>query len=428
MSPTRGERAPCDESTLELIRATFERCGANVVRVHEVLEQEHQLSITYSTLKRWVRQAGLRGKPRRSGSYDFAPGQESQHDTSPHWVTVASKRVRGECASLVLGFSRRLFFQYYPRFTRFEAKAFLSEAFEFNHGTATRCTIDNTSVLVAHGSGPDAVMAPEIVAFGKAFNMNFVAHAVGHADRKAFVERNFHYIENNFLAGREFDSWDDLNAQALQWCRSTANRKLKRSLGMSPEAAYVLEKPHLQPLPAHRPPVYECLERIVDVIGYVTLDTNRYSVPERLLGQHVQVYKYPREVRVVHRRECVATHPRLVGQRDAKHTVPGHHTTPMRHAKRRTTPPEERQLTGHHRLLDRYVAGLKGRARGRGVRALRRLLEMKRTYPREPFLSAITQALRYGLYDLNRLEALILKYTAGDFFALNAEPEPDQDD
>jgi len=138
------------------------------------------------------------------------------------------------------------------------------------------------------------------------------------------------------------------------------------------------------------------------------------------------VYKYPRQVQVLYRRECVATHPRLIAQRDAKHTVPGHHTTPMRHLKRRGTPPEEHQLTGHHQSLDRYVAGLKRRAHGRGVRALRRLLELKRTYPSQPFLSAINQALRYGLYDLNRLEALILKYTAGDFFALGNEPDEDE--
>ena len=402
-----------------------------MVRVQEVLEHEHDLVITYSTLKRWVRQAGLRAPLRRAGSYDFAPGQESQHDTSPHRVRLAGKLVLAQCASLALVFSRRLFFQYYPRFTRFEAKVFLSEAFEFNHGTCTQCIIDNTSVLVAYGTGPDAVMAPEIDAFAKAYDQPLVAHTIGHADRKAIVERNFHYIENNFLAGRTFESWDDLNAQALLWCRNTANHKHKQSLGMSPEAAYVLEKPHLQPLPAHRPPVYECLERLVDVIGYVTLETNRYSAPERLVGQRVQVYKYPREVHILYRHECVATHPRLIGQRHGKHTVPEHHTTPMRHTNRRATPPEERELRGHHRVLDGYVAGLKKRVHGRGVRALRRLLEMKRTYPSEPFLSAINQAQRYGLYDLNRLEALILKYTAGEFFALDAEPdepnEPDED-
>jgi hypothetical protein len=60
---------------------------------------------------------------------------------------------------------------------------------------------------------------------------------------------------------------------------------------------------------------------------------------------------------------------------------------------------------------------------GRGVRALRRLLELKRTYPSGPFLAAIEQALRFGLFDLQRLETLILKQVAGDFFNLHGEKD-----
>jgi hypothetical protein len=70
------------------------------------------------------------------------------------------------------------------------------------------------------------------------------------------------YVERNFLAGRSFVDFDDLNRRALDWCREVANQKPKRVL--SPEAAYVLEKPHIQPLPRVLPPVYEVLERVVD--------------------------------------------------------------------------------------------------------------------------------------------------------------------
>ncbi len=74
---------------------------------------------------------------------------------------------------------------------------------------------------------------------------------------------------------------------------------------------------------------------------------------------------------------------------------------------------------GRAPLLDQYVAALKQRAPGRGVGKLRRLLELKRAYPAEPFLAAIEQALRYGLFDLARLERLILERVAGDFFDLD---------
>jgi hypothetical protein len=79
-------------------------------------------------------------------------------------------------------------------------------------------------------------------------------------------------------------------------------------------------------------------------------------------------------------------------------------------------------LNGRDPRLDRYVAALKKRAPGRGVAKLRKLLELKRTYPAEPFLGAVEQALEYGLFDLSRLERLILQRVAGDFFNFTEEP------
>jgi hypothetical protein len=401
------------------LRETFARVQGNAVRVQEILAQEHGRAVSYTTLKRWIRQLGLRAPPQRSGEYHFEPGEESQHDTSPHRVVIAGKTVSTQCASLVLAYSRRLFVQYYPRFTRFEAKHFLLEAARFNDGTTPTCIIDNTSVIVAAGAGDDAVMAPEMAAFARSLGFRFRAHAVGHSDRKGRIERPFFWIERNFLPGRSFTDWEDLNRQALAWCGAVANHKPKRRLGMSPEAAYVLEKPYLQGLPAALPPVYEVLERVVDLYGYVSVDTNRYSVPERWVGHPLTVYKYPAEIQIFHRGTRVATHPRLIDKRDGKHLIAQHHTVPQRAP--RGPALEEQLLRGDHPSLERYAAALKAHAHGRGLRQLRRLLEMKRTYPSAPFLAALEQALQFGLFDLGRLEVLVLKQVAGDFFDLGAD-------
>ena len=69
--------------------------------------------------------------------------------------------------------------------------------------------------------------------------------------------------------------------------------------------------------------------------------------------------------------------------------------------------------------------GLRQRGHAGNRRALRRLIEMKRTYPDGPFIAAIEQALRYGLFDLGRLEDLVLKQVAGDFFALGVGEDED---
>jgi hypothetical protein len=321
---------PCDTATLAKLEEAFRRARGNGVRVQELLASESELNVPYSTLTRWIREAQLRDPPKRSGEYHHGPGEEMQHDTSPHRVLLSGKTVSAQCAALTLAYSRRLFFQYYPRFTRFEAKHFLLEAVRFNDGSCPRCIIDNTSVVVVAGSGPDAVIAPEMAAFARALGFNFRAHHLGHSDRKGRIERPFLWIERNFLVGRIFVNFDDLNCQALAWCREVANAKPKRILGTSPEAAYVLEKPYLTAPSRVLPPVYEVLERIVDLYGYVSVDTNRYSVPERLVGKAVGVHKHPAEILIYHRGSEICRHRRLVGQRDARSTLPGHHPTPTR--------------------------------------------------------------------------------------------------
>ncbi len=152
------------------------------------------------------------------------------------------------------------------------------------------------------------------------------------------------------------------------------------------------------------------------------VDTNRYSVPERLIGKKVEVYKYPAAVKVLFRHREVAEHPRLVGKRDAQSTLKQHRRAKRRQAYQGPSI-EERQLRAESEVLDRYVSGLKRRSPGRGVSRLRRLLAMRRTYPHQAFVAAIETALHYGLYDLHRLEHLILERVAGDFFQINLDDE-----
>jgi hypothetical protein len=128
------------------------------------------------------------------------------------------------------------------------------------------------------------------------------------------------------------------------------------------------------------------------------------TTTKRLVGQAASVHKHPAEIVIYHRGSEIARHPRLIGQRDARHALPGHLPTSTRAD--RGPALEEQLLSGDHVSLERYAVALKQRAYGRGVRALRRLLELKRTYPAGPFLAAIDQALRFGLFDILVLQWL----------------------
>lgn len=406
-----------EHELIDLIKPLLISCKGNLVRVHEMLKEEHDMELSYSTLTHLVRKYQLRNpQSQRIGEYVFEPGVEMQHDTSPHWVEIDGKKTKAQCASLIFGFSRKLFIQYYPRFTRFEAKVFLHNALLFMDASCKRCIIDNTSVILAAGAGVNAVVAPEMLFFSRIFGFKFIAHAVNDPDRKGKIERPFSYAENNFLAGRTFRDWQDLNEQARAWCDNVANKKIKRVLGSSPDLVYQQERPYCLILPSILPPIYNHLKRSVNTEGYISVETHRYSVPERLLGKDVDVYQYIDRLDIFYQHRKVATHPRLTGLPYQRICNKEHHPTFKRHALKQAISETERLLTGHHATLDLYIQQLKSHVRGRGFHVFKQLLYFKQIYPMDAFMSAITTAQQYHLYDMKRLETIILRFISSDFF------------
>jgi hypothetical protein len=86
--------------------------------------------------------------------------------------------------------------------------------------------------------------------------------------------------------------------------------------------------------------------------------------------------------------------------------------------KRSDPRPEEKTLGQVVPEVAGYVAALKHRGRKYITLALRQLLRMAREYPRDAFLSAVAEAGRYGLYDLDRLERMILRRIATEYFKI----------
>lgn len=409
----RREKAePYRDEILEL----YTSCRGNLVRVHEEL-QAQGAEISYQALTAFCRRHGIGIKPKQpAGRYDFEPGQEMQHDTSPHKAEIGGKVRKIQTASAVLCYSRMVFFQCYPRFRRFECKLFLTEALRYFQGAPGEVMIDNTHVVVLQGTGQDMIPTAEMGAFAERYGMVFRAHAVGDANRKGRVERPFHTIENNFLAGRTFADWDELNAQARDWC-DAKNRTLKRHLKAAPIELYNAERVQLRPLPVWVPEPYLLHQRIIDVHGYVTIDTNRYSVPTDWIGRQVQARESGSEIVVTSARESV-THVRHSEPEDKWITLPEHR--PSRRRKKGSDPPRElARLLRRAPEMESYVKALRKR-RGRSLTfALRQLLRMLDDYPRQPLLDAIREAERYGLYDVGRVESMVLDRIEKDFFPLD---------
>ncbi len=410
----RAEKAePYRDQIVELLT----QCRGNLVRVHEELVAT-DVAISYPALTAFCRRHGIGHAPKPPvGHYDFAMGQEMQHDTSPHRAPMGGVEQRVQTASLVLCYSRLLFFQMYPVFTRFSCKVFLTDALEYMTGACATCMIDNTHVVVASGTGARMVPAPEMAAFAERFHFTFRAHEKGDANRSARIERPFHWIEHNFLAGRTFTDLADLNAHARAWC-DKVNATYKDHLHASPRELFAAEQPHLRPLPLFVPEVYALHPRLVDVEGYVNVHGHRYSVPYLLIGRQLEVRETKDRIDVYHGPRLVASHQKVLSRTFLRVTVPAHR--PPRGQRPSTQPlPEEHLLAQADPPVPAYAAALKHRSAGRGTLALRRLLVLYREYPRTAFLQAVTLAQQYGLFDLDRLERLTLRVIAKAYFRLS---------
>jgi len=401
------------------------RCKGNQVRVWEELTARN-IDISYSTLTAACRRRGIGIKEKiPAGEYSFAPGKEMQHDTSPHKVDVGEKKNRLlQCAALWLGYSRMVFAQCYPTYNRFYAKVFLTEALKEFGGACRRCTTDNTSVVVAKGTGADAVMAPEMAAFGKRFGFEFKAHAIGDKNRSAVVERGFHYIENNFYPGREFSSLKNLNHQLRAWCVK-ANGKFRVKQQAKPIELFRMEQQQMEPLPIHVPEVYALHHRCVDLCGYIHVNTNRYSVPPSLIGREVEVRESIDQIRVFHHRQLMATHDRHDEGCRIRSSLPEHRYAGRWMNQKNNPPPfpEEGVLRAGPSELGAMADAIKKRRGGRAVRPIRELHRLYLDYPEVPLCHALATALKYGVTDIARIEEMVLKNIAGEFFLLSKTQE-----
>ena len=240
----RREKAePYRQQILELLIT----CKGNLVRVHEELTASGA-ALSYPALTAFCRRHGIGQAPGPGGAppagrYHFEPGQELQHDTSPHEVQLGDRKRKVQTASAVLCYSRMLFFQIYPCFQRFDCKVFLTEALRYAGGAPQQVMIDNTHLVVLRGTGREMVPVPEMAAFAERFGFRFLAHERGDANRSGRVERPFSFIENNFLVGRTFSSWADLNQQARQWC-DRVNSTYKKHLRAIPRELFAVERRH----------------------------------------------------------------------------------------------------------------------------------------------------------------------------------------
>ena len=264
------------------------------------------------------------------------------------------------------------------------------------------------------------IPVPEMEAFGERFGFQFVAHAIGNANRSARVERPVLISsKTTFWRGAPSRSWEDLNQQARQWC-DKVNSTYKKHIRAVPRELFAVERLHLKPLPAWIPEVYRLHQRTVDVEGYVSLNINPLLGAGRLDraprgGARDQGQDRDRTRRAPHRHAPRASPtPSTSASR-----WPSTGRRAAEGIKRSDPHPEEKAIVAAAPETGRLCGGAEATKAARWSRLpCGNCCACVREYPREPFLAAVREAARYGLYDLDRLERMILRRVTREYFLL----------
>jgi hypothetical protein len=169
------------------------------------------------------------------------------------------------------------------------------------------------------------------------------------------------------------------------------------------------------------PEVYEIHRRTVDAYGYVHLHGMGYSAPAKALGTTVTVRESEKEIVLLQGHEELARHGKLGGSEGRRQsTLEGHE---RRGSRPKSVLPEEERLKALGPAMIDYLARLKIRRGHRYVWSLRKLYALLCQHKTEDLLRAVERAAEHGLYDVGRIEAIILGEMARQDYLLPMEPQ-----
>ena len=410
--PQRHPRSDKQNLDEQMLRRLYQECQGRMVRVHEKLVEEEGVTVTYSTLKRRLRELGISHPPKtRCQRVPDEPGAEMQHDTSPYQVELAGRRVRLIASLIYLRYSKRRYLKFYRAFDRFKMKCFFHEALLFWGCAGGQCIIDNTNLARLRGTGANAVIVPEMEAFAKQYGFEFRCHAVKHANRKAGEERSFWTVETNLLPGRTFQNLENLNRQAFEWSTTRLDHKPQDKAGLIPAMAFEHERAYLISLPAHLPAPYRIHGRGTDAYGFISFGANYYWVPGTRRDE-VKVLEYSDRLKIYQAGQCLAEYPLPPdGVKNGQFSPPGQPAPPHHaHNRRHPTEAEEKHLRGLAPAVNAYLdfaLPIKGIQRHEFIR---RLLALSRKLSLELLGKTLERARKYRITDRETLERIALLY------------------
>jgi transposase len=157
--------------------------------------------------------------------FETPPGHQAQVD----FAEVRLPWGKRFALMVVLGYSRLLWVQFYPRQTMLTLMRGLEDAFGYFGGVPAEFLFDQLKAVIIEDHRPEGgrvLENPEFLRFAAHWDFRIRACRPYRAQTKGKVERPIRYVRQSFLYGRTFTGDADLNAQALHWLATIANARI----------------------------------------------------------------------------------------------------------------------------------------------------------------------------------------------------------
>jgi len=176
---------------------------------------------------------------------------------------------------------------------------------------------DNMRVVIRRFVGPSEKEPTEaLLKLSMYYQFHFRFCNVRRGNEKGHVERNVEFIRRKAFCKRDrFTTLEDANAWLLGTCNRLNTRYNRDNQGKRPIDVLEEERRKLYP----SPPRFDCgqMEQCkVDKYSVITYATNRYSVPDHLVGKMVDVKVYPDRLQCYYENQKVCMHERQYGRHE----------------------------------------------------------------------------------------------------------------
>ncbi len=281
-----------------------------------------------SILRDYIRPKRVLRKSKATVRFETPPGRQLQSDWGEVVTSVGGQDVTVDFMVNTLGYSRRFHFWCTDSQDAEHTYEGLVRSFEYLGGVSEEVLVDNQkSAVLMHSAGQQAVFNARFVDLAGQYGFTPRACQPYRARTKGKDERMVGYVKHHFFVRyRAFDSLAHMNQLAEQWLREEADQRVHGTTGEVVRERFAREQPLLHALPAIRYDTSYLETRRVSWDCYIDVRGNRYSVPDHLAGQPVQVrIGLDEQLRVYAADQLVASYS-LQNRSQGWVSVPGHHS------------------------------------------------------------------------------------------------------